>query len=82
MNSSPTFLDHFCGCGSFSLGLWFEGRIQVDFDGAFCLPNEVAGATHPRTGEMLEARLRFELPSVLVRRGGDDVYSAGKRDLG
>ena len=31
--------------------------------------------------ELLEAWLRFELSSQLIWRGGDDVYSAGKRDI-
>ena len=31
--------------------------------------------------EMLEAWLRFELSSQLIWHGGDDVYSAGKRDI-
>ena len=31
--------------------------------------------------EVLEAWLRFELASELIWRGGDDVYSAGKRDI-
>lgn len=31
--------------------------------------------------EILEAWLRFELSSQLIWRGGDDVYSAGKRDI-